>query len=440
MSALIIKFLIKILFWSLKMKKITLSLALCAVVASSMAAKTVVEISYSYPKLFKKVHQELEEKFEALHPDIDVKVRSGSTNYEDETQKVLRQSITKKMPDISFQGLNRFRIFADKNLAVDIGKFVKEDKSDLKKIGFDESLYSAGMFGDKVFGVPFAVSMPIGYYNMDLLKKAGWDTNNLPKTWDDTIELAKKVNALKDNQIKGMYYYWPMTGNWFWEALVFSQGGTMLNKDESKVAFDGEIGLWSMNMLKRFATEADMPFVPKGNVARSDFIAGNIAAFYTSTSDIEAIGNAVGDKFEMKTEIFPNVKEGVGRLPAGGNGAVLLTTDPRTQKAAYEVIKFWCGPEGSKVVAKKTGYMPPNQVAAKELKEAGFYKENPNKETAIKELPYMTGWYAFPGKNTLKITEIIKDHMEEMVGLKVKDPSKVLESMTQAVEKQLPKK
>lgn len=422
------------------MKKIVLSVALCGVVTSSVMAKTVVEISYSYPKLFKEVHQMLEKEFEKRYPDIDVKVRSGSTNYEDETQKVLRQSITKKMPDISFQGLNRFRIFADKELAVDLNQFIKEDKSDLKKIGFDESLYGAGMFGDKVYGVPFAVSMPIGYYNIDLLKKAGWDTNKLPKTWDETIELAKKVNALNDKKKRGMYYFWPMTGNWFWEALVFSQGGTMLNEDESKIAFDGDIGLWSMNMLKRFTTEAKMPFVSKGNVARSDFIAGNLGAFYSSTSDIDAIGNAVGDKFEMKTEIFPSVKEGVGRLPAGGNGAVLLATDPKQQKAAYEVIKFWCGPEGSKIVAKYTGYMPPNQVAARELTKAGFYKENPNKETATKELPYMTGWYAFPGKNALKITEIIKDHMEKMVSLKEDDPKKVLDSMSKEVYKQLPKK
>lgn len=422
------------------MKKVTLSLVLCGVFASSLMAKTVVEISYAYPKLFKEVHEILEEKFEKLHPEIDVKIRSGSAEYEDEAQKVLRQSITKKMPDISFQGLNNFRIFADKKLAVDLNKFIKEDTADLKKIGFDKSLYSAGMFGDKIYGVPFAVSLPIGYYNMDLLKKAKWDTKNLPKTWDEAIELAKKVNALNENKIKGMYFYWPMTGNWFWEALVFSQGGTMLNSDESKIAFDGEIGLWSMNILKRFATEANMPFVAKGNVARSDFIAGNIAAYYSSTSDIDAIGNAVGDKFELKTAIFPNVKEDVGKLPAGGNGAVLLATDPKQQKAAYEVIKFWCGPTGSKVVAKYTGYMPPNQVAANELKESGFYKENPNKETAVKELPYMTGWYAFPGKNSLKITEIIKDHMEKMVSLKQTDPEKVLKSMSDEVYKQLPKK
>ena len=420
------------------MKKITLSLCLCAAIASNVIAdKTVVEISYSYPKLFNEVHATLEKEFEKKYPNIDVKVRAGSSSYEDETQKVLRQSITNKMPDISFQGLNRFRIFADKKLAVDLKQFIKKDKSNLKEIGFDESLYGAGTFGDKVYGVPFAVSLPIAYYNMDLVKKAGWDEKNLPKTWEEVVSLSKKVNALNEQNVKGMFFNWQISGNWFWQALNFSQGGTMLSQDEKKVAFDNKIGQWSMDTLKSFTQEAKMPFISKYSVARTDFIAGNIAAYYTSTSDIKAVEDSIGDKFEMKTAIFPNIKENVGKLPAGGNGAVLLTRDPKKQKAAYEVIKFWCGPEGSKAVAKMTGYMPSNQVAAKELTDEGFYKNNPNNATAVQELPYMTGWYAFPGKNSLKITEVIYDHMESIVSSDETNTKKVLKSMSKKVQKHL---
>lgn len=420
------------------MKKIALSLALCGIVASSaMASKTVVEISYSYPKLFKEVHATLEKEFEKKFPNIDVKVRPGSVNYEDETQKVLRQSITKEMPDVSFQGLNRFRIFADKKLAVDLNTLIKDDKTDLKAIGFDESLYGAGKFGDKVYGVPFAVSLPIGYYNMDLVKKAGWDVNNLPKTWKEVVELSKKVNALNEKNVKGMFFNWQISGNWFWQALNFSQGGSMLSDDEKKVTFDGKIGQWSIDTLKSFTQEAKMPFISY-SVARTDFIAGNIAAYYTSTSDIKAISDSIGNKFEMKTALFPSVKEN-GKLPAGGNGAVLLTKDPKKQKAAYEVIKFWCGPEGSKVVANMTGYMPPNQVAAQELTAEGFYKNNPNNATAVKTLPYMTGWYAFPGKNSLKVTEVIYDQMESIVNGQETDTTKVLNNMSKKVQEYLPR-
>lgn len=419
------------------MKKVALSLGVCSVIASCVMAKTVVEISYSYPKLFKKVHKELEKEFEKKFPHIDVKVRSGSLNYEDETQKVLRQSITRKMPDVSFQGLNRFRIFADKKLAVDLSPFIQQDRANLEKIGFDESLYNAGQFNGKVYGVPFAVSMPIGYYNMDLIKKAGWDTNNLPKTWDETIMLAQKVNGLNEKNITGMGFGWDITGNWFWQALNFSQGGKMLTSDEKNVAFDGKEGKWSINTLQRFVKEAKMPY-RKINAARTDFISGKVAAFYTSTSDINAITDAIGSKFEMRTAIFPNVDNNIGKLPAGGNGAVMLTTHKEVQKAAFEVIKFWCGPEGSKVVAKNTGYMPPNQVAAKQLKAEGFYTQNPNNLTATLELPYMTGWYAFPGKSSLKITEVIYDHMESIVNSSQKDTQKVLKSMSKEVQKYLP--
>ena len=74
-------------------------------------AQTTVTIEYPYPELFDRVHQTIIKQFETLHPDIKVNVRTTYDNYEDATQKVLRQAMTNTLPDITFQGLNRFRVF-----------------------------------------------------------------------------------------------------------------------------------------------------------------------------------------------------------------------------------------------------------------------------------------------------------------------------------------
>lgn len=39
--------------------------------------------------------------------------------------------------------------------------------------------------------------------------------------------------------------------DFFWDALLFSQNATMMNSDESKIAFDGPEGLKALEIIKR---------------------------------------------------------------------------------------------------------------------------------------------------------------------------------------------
>jgi multiple sugar transport system substrate-binding protein len=64
-------------------------------------------------------------------------------------------------------------------------------------------------------------------------------------------------------------------------------------------------------------------------------------------------------------------------------------------------------------MASNTGYMAPNKNAAAALKAS--LDKAPNKKTVYRQQPYMAGWYAFPGKNGLKITEMIYGSMEKVV-------------------------
>jgi multiple sugar transport system substrate-binding protein len=146
----------------------------------------------------------------------------------------------------------------------------------------------------------------------------------------------------------------------------------------------------------------------------------------------------IDGKFALKTHVFPNVKPEAGRLPAGGNVGIVVATDPDQRKVAWEVLKFWTGPLGASIVAKTTGYMPPNKKANEEYL-VDFYQENPNNYTAVKQLPLLTKWYAFPGANGLKITDVIKDHMQSIVsGARADEPQQVLKEMAEDVRKLLP--
>ena len=69
----------------------------------------------------------------------------------------------------------------------------------------------------------------------------------------------------------------------------------------------------------------------------------------------------------------------------------------------------------------------------------GFYAKNPNHLISIGQQDVITGWYAFPGQNALKITDVINDHLQQVVN-KSKPADAVLTSMVDAVQGLVPKK
>jgi multiple sugar transport system substrate-binding protein len=398
--------------------------------------QTEVVLQFPYPELFTETHKRIAEEFAKVHPEIKVTFRAPYESYEEATQKVLREAVTNQLPDVTFQGLNRIRVLVDKTIPAPLDGYIAAEK-DFDKQGFHQAMYDIGTASGKVFALPFAISLAIVYVNLDLVKQAGGDVNNLPTTWDGLLDLAKKVKALGPDT-NGITYAWDITGNWLWQAPVFARGGSMLNADETKVAFDGPEGQFAMRTIARLVTEGGMPNLDQPSM-RATFAAGKTGIHITSTSDLKKTTDMIGGKFALKTIAFPDVVKPNGRLPAGGNVVLITAKDKAKRDAAWEVVKFWTGPKGAAIMAETTGYMPPNKVA-NDVYLKDFYANNPNNYTAVSQLALLTKWYAFPGDNGLKITDVIKDHLNSIVsGARAKEPDEVLADMTRDVQNLLPK-
>lgn len=398
--------------------------------------QTEVVLQFPYPELFTETHKRIAEEFAKVHPEIKVTFRAPYESYEEATQKVLREAVTNQLPDVTFQGLNRIRVLVDKTIPAPLDGYIAAEK-DFDKQGFHQAMYDIGTASGKVYALPFAISLPIVYVNLDLVKQAGGDVNNLPTSWDGLLDLAKKVKALGPDT-NGITYAWDITGNWLWQAPVFARGGSMLNADETKVAFDGPEGQFAMRTIARLVTEGGMPNLDQPSM-RATFAAGKTGIHITSTSDLKKTTDMIGGKFALKTIAFPDVVKPNGRLPAGGNVVLITAKDKAKRDAAWEVVKFWTGPKGAAIMAETTGYMPPNKVA-NDVYLKDFYANNPNNYTAVSQLALLTKWYAFPGDNGLKITDVIKDHLNSIVsGARAKEPDAVLADMTRDVQNLLPK-
>jgi multiple sugar transport system substrate-binding protein len=410
--------------------------AALALAAGAAYAQTEVVVQYPYPDLFNNTMKRISETFAKERADIKMTFRAAYKDYEDGTQRVLREAITGDVPDVTFQGLNRVRIFADKGIAVALDDLFRAEANP-DSAGFDQAMRAAGTVNGKIYGLPFAISLPIAFYNVDLIQKAGGNPERLPVTWDEVIALAKRINALGDGTY-GVSFEWSITGNWLWQAEVFRNGGTMVNAHESRVAFDGDAGKAAIRTIARLVTEAQSPNL-SGADMRTAFAAGKVGVLITSTAYLNTLTKQVDGKFSIKTHVYPGLTPGTSHLPPGGNVAIITAKTVEKQKAAWEALKFFTGAKGGAIMVETTGYMAPNARAADLLKD--FYQQNPNQFTAVVQLPYMASWYAFPGENGLKITDVIKDRLQSVMdGKRAGEPERVLADMAADVNALLPKK
>jgi multiple sugar transport system substrate-binding protein len=417
-------------------RRLLLASALFAPLATQARADTTeIVVHYPMPGFFKSVMDQISTEFMRQNPDIRITFASPSPTYEDGLQLMLRQAGTAQMPDVSFIGLNRLRVLAERNIGTDLTPFIAADK-DFPSEGFSDRLLSLARFGGKQLGLAFATSNPIFYYNADLVRRAGGDPDHMPTSWDEVFKLSAKIQALGGG-ITGMSYRW-QGDDWMFSALLFGQGGTMLSADEKKVAFDGPEGLGAVRLIDRMVKEGKMPAFTS-DAAQQAFTAGTVGLSFWTTGALRQTINGVGSKFELRTTAMPVIDPVRGHLPTGGNAAVMFTKDTAKQQAVFRFLKFAAGPYGASVVVPGTGYVPNNDLAAKDARYLlKFYDENPLFRAGLNQMNLMIPWYSFPGSNGVKVTQTIVDNLALLVEQKV-SPEETLKTMAAEVQKLLPR-
>jgi multiple sugar transport system substrate-binding protein len=164
-----------------------------------------------------------------------------------------------------------------------------------------------------------------------------------------------------------------------------------------------------------------------------------MGAFMNSTARLGAFNRGIGGRFPLVCAPFP-LSAPEGRVPAGGAVAVLHARDPARQALAWRFLKLATGPEGADVMVRHTGYMPATTVpAGREDLLAPFYRENPNHKVSLDQQAVMTGWYAFPGQNALRITDVINDHAQAIVARRAA-PQEAVAAMARDVTALLPRR
>lgn len=393
-----------------------------------------ITVHYAQPFIFKPSYDAITEAFARVEPNIRITYVT-SPGYPEGTQHILRQAATNQLPDLSFQGLNLLRVFAERGIAQDLMPFITREGSPQSQ-GYTDGLLSLGRFNNYQAGLAYAASTAITFLNADLCRRAGVDPDNLPTDWDGHIRLAAAVKERAGGP-DGMWFAW---SEWMFQTLVLAHGGAMMTPDETDIAFQGEEGLRTLRLHERFVRETQMPAL-NSNSASQAFAAGRLGAFYWTTAVVRNFIQSVGQSFDFRTYPLP-VIPGVanGTLATGGAAGMLTARDPAKREAAWKFLRFATSPQGQALMVMNSGYVPCNQIAIDDPRWLGdFYRQNPLFRAAVTQMGRMAPWFAFPGSNGVRITQAMTNNTARVIELTA-TPEVALADMAAEVRRLLPRR
>ncbi|MCG7505343.1 extracellular solute-binding protein [Mesorhizobium retamae] len=408
-------------------KACTLPLLFVANTASAEPIK--LDVTYS-SNAYTSVLEQTVAAFEKLHPDVKIKFRTPVPNtYDELLQTTLRSAAIGDLPDISLQGNQSIQILAARNLAVPLNDLIAKDPN-WSGLGYAPSLDEFGQLSGESYALAYATSVPIIYLNIDLLTKAGVTDIDALDNWDDLTAAAKKVQALGNDHVGGLFDY-QSAGNWTFQALVTSQGKPFLTADGSDIAFDGESGLKALQILRDFGKTGTVDMTQPQMLQA--FASGTVGVFASYSAAIGKIEEVAQGRFKLKSLPWPMLTES-GRLPAGGRSLVILSHDKARQKAAWEFAKFLVGPEGQTILVKGVGAVPVNTIAIDRPDLLGdYYRANENSATALSSAARLTNWNPYPGADPVKVSDTVKDYLRRVL-INHEDPKTVLGEMADKID------
>lgn len=341
--------------------------AALSVLAPAWAQKPV-EISFYYPIAvggpLHKVIDQFAADFEAENPGIKVKPVYAGT-YQESLVKAMTASKSGQPPTMAVLLSTDMFTLIDQGAIAPVSDLARgaEDKKWL------DSFFPAFMMNSrttgKTWGVPFQRSTIVQFWNKDLFKEAGLDPEKGPATWDQLVEMSKKLTK---NDASGNVSQWgvkiPSSGfpYWLFQGLTTANGATLMNVDGNKTSFDDPAVVQALQYwVDLSAKHKVMPAgVVEWGTTPKDFLEKRAAIIWTTTGNLTNI--RTNATFPFGVGMLP-AKKRLGSPTGGGNIYFFKKSSPEQLQAAVKFAKFLTQPQRAAAWSTATGYVAASPAA-----------------------------------------------------------------------------
>ncbi|GAB5431407.1 MAG: ABC transporter substrate-binding protein [Epibacterium sp.] len=304
--------------------------------------------------------EELTAQYVAENEGVNIEaIYAGS--YQDTVAKALTAARGGNAPQLSvILSVDMFTLL-DEDLILPFDDFATsaEDKAWL------DSFYPAFMensqTGGKTYGIPFQRSTPVLYWNKEAFEAAGLDPETPPATWDEMVEMGKKL-TFKDDA--GNVTQWgvriPSSGfpYWLFQGLTTENDAILANADGNEVNFDDPKVVEALDYLVDLSKthEVMAPGIIEWGATPKAFFEGQTAMMWTSTGNLTNVRNNA--PFDFGVAMLPANKRR-GAPTGGGNFYLFKGASDAQAKAAFDFVKWISAPEQSAKWTIATGYVAP---------------------------------------------------------------------------------
>lgn len=304
---------------------------------------------------------------------ITVTLENSGATYEETSQAFQTAQGTDSVPDVVVLSDATWfpNYLNDSLLSVD----AVLEAAEIDTAGYVEALYEDYNYEDAHYGVPYARSTPLFYYNADHYEEAGIEAP--PETWEEVAEVSGQL--MEAGVARSAFAFPPQDEYpaWWMQNLIWGYGGSW-SEDWDFAPLTSDATIEAI----QFAQDAtqDWATVSSGDPA-DDFGSGATSQIVQSTGSLGGILDIA--EFEVGVAFLPGGPAAEGETPTGGAGLMISSAStPEEQLAAAMFIGFVTNAENTAFFSEATGYMPVQQ----DVDMSSVYAETPQFEVAVEQL------------------------------------------------------
>jgi multiple sugar transport system substrate-binding protein len=369
---------------------------------------------------------ELIQQFEKENPNM--KVNLTDLTWSDGHEKIVVAFGSGTAPDVLELGSDWVPEFSYQDILLDV-------TFEAEKIKKEFLMWEPATIGNptdaspKIFGFPWILDTRVLFYNKDLIKKAGLNPENSPKTWDELLDYCEAVNRLKPDAY-GFGANSAERHRLYKKFLPFlwANGGRILLEDLRESEINSSEGVQALEFYKKLTqngmidTQAMLDEAFKHNkigfVISGGWLLNDLRKNYP--------------ELNFGICLMPKPKSDRG-TPASFAGGEFLVINKKTKNPfeALELIKFLIQKDNCLKVCQAIGSGFPS---AKGASSDPYYMENPDLLVFQEQLKFAIS--PPPHPKWVYIEEIIEKAVEEVMYDK-KSPQDALNEAKSEIDKLL---
>ncbi|VEG89625.1 extracellular solute-binding protein [Legionella spiritensis] len=208
----------------------------------------------------------------------------------------------------------------------------------------------------KLQALPFNTSVPVIFYNADVLAKAGYSGDNFPKTWEAMDRLAARLK-----QSGAVCAYSSAYPSWIQiESFSSLHGLPMTDHHSHKAIYNNQAVIRHLERLRRWQKQHYFEYGGRTSDATVLFTSGRCAMFSQSSGSYNSLAALV--RFPVGVAALPlDSQASQKRYPNVAGGAALWAVSgypPEVYRGVARFYAYLTQPENQLRWHQRTGYIP----------------------------------------------------------------------------------